>query len=275
MYWRWLAVPLVIIALVFLYFTWEVDHEKYAVYIIPPVVLLAVLIVFSPQIDWLMAKREPPELDPQIRKLLHQVSPFYTQLNPELKKRMRDRIGLLKMTFDFKPQAMEQVPEDIKAIVAYYAALLTFSFDKFLFSPFETVIIYKGPFPTPQFPQHWHICETFEEDGVLLFSADHLLKGFFQPAQYYPIGLHEMAHAFVLKNKHLSFPDPGDSVWEDIRQVSGVDRERLSKYIGLPEISPLLVSITYFFTLPARYKAVRPDLYASFSNIFQQDPAHV
>ena len=274
MYWRWVAIPFVIIVLVLLYFAWEVDAEKYSVYIIPVVILLAVLIVLSPQIDWLMAKRDPPELDPQIRRLLHQVSPYYTQLPADQKKRLRERIGLFKMAFDFKPQAMERVPEDVKAVIAFYGAQLTLAFDKFLLKPFETVIIYKGPFPSPQFPEHWHICEVFREDGVLLFSADHLLKGFFQPLQYYPTGLHVMAEAFLLKHPDKGFPEPGETVWEDIRQITGVDRERLTKYIGLPEIPPLPVCITYFFTLPARFKAVRPDLYESFSNIFQQDPAH-
>ena len=274
MYWRWVAIPLMVIIAVLLYFSWEVD-QKYTVYIIPAVVLLAVVIVLSPQIDWFFAKKDPPRLDPRIRGMLHQVSPYFSHLRPELKKRLLDRMGLFIMATEFKPQAMEKVPDDIKAVVAFYGVQLTLSFEKFLLTPFENVIIYKGPFPSPQFPDHWHISETFREDGVLLFSADHLLKGFFQPAQYYPSGLHEMAQAFMMKYPEKGYPDPGESIWEDIREISGVDRDRLTQYIGLPEVPPLPVCITYFFTIPARFKAVRPDLYESFSNIFQQDPAHV
>lgn len=271
MYWRWFAVPLIVIIVVLFYFSWEVD-EKYTAYIIPAAVLLAALIVLGPRVDWYFAKRKPPELDPKIRHLLHKVSPYYIQLSADQKKRMRDRMVLFMLTLDFKPQGTEKLPEDVKAVVAFYAAQLTLSFEEFMLTPFENVVIYRGPFPSPQFLEHWHISEIHVEDGVLLFSADHLMKGFLQPLQYYPIGLHEMSRAFMHKFPDKGYPDPGGSVWEDIRQISGVDRERLTKYIGLPEIEPLPVCITYFFTLPARFKAVRPDLYESLSAIFQQNP---
>jgi Mlc titration factor MtfA (ptsG expression regulator) len=272
MYWRWLAVPLVIIALFFLYLTWEVD-DKYALYIVPPVVLTAALIVFSPQIDWLLAKRKPPEIPDSIRHLINQRSPYYQLLSADAKKRFRDRLALFIMAFDFKPQAMERVPEDVKAIVAFYAAQITLAFEDFLLPPFEHVIVYRGPFPTPQYPAHWHISETFLEDGVLIYSADHLMQGFLHPLKYYPIGLHEMAQAFLHKHPQDEHALTGESVWEDIRQITGVDKERLQKYIGLPEVPALPVCIVYFFTLPQRFRTVRPDLYEALAGIFGQDPA--
>lgn len=272
MFWRWLAVPLLILALVFLYLTWEVD-EKYAIYIVPPIVLIAALYALGPQIDWWWHRRKPPELDPAIRQMLNNRSAYYNNLNAEQKKRFRDRMALFSIATDFKPQALETVPEDVKAAVSFYAVQLTFAYDEFLLEPFENVVVYAAPFPSPQFPQ-WHISETFAEDGVLLFSAPHLLKGFLEPKQYYPVGLHEMAVAFMHKYPGKPYPEPGENAWEDMRQISGVEKDKLFKYMGLSQLPVLPVCITWFFTLPERFKAIRPDLYAAFSEIFQQTPAH-
>ena len=272
MSWKWFAIPLIILALVFLYFTWEVD-EKYALYIIPPVVGLAILFVLSPQIDWWVAKRNPPELDPKIRHLLNQRSPYYNQLSAEQKKRLRDRIGLFSMSIDFKPQAMESVPDDVKTVIGFYGAQITLGLDQYLLPPFENVVLYPGPFPSPQFPEHWHASEIFEEDGVFLFSMDHLMKGFLSPLKYYPVGLHEMAQAFLLVFPGKDYPAVDESTWKDLQKISGIDKEKLCKYIGLPQVAILPVCITYFFTLPERFKAVRPDLYSALTQVFQQDPA--
>ena len=274
MSWKWLSIPLIIMALVFLYLTWEVD-EKYARYIIPCVVAMVTLFVFSPQIDWWLARRKTPELDPKVRQLLTQRSPYYNDLSADQKKLLRDRIVLISMALDFKPQVMETVPDDVSAILSFYAAQITLGFEQFLLSPFENIVLYPGPFPSPQFPEHWHASETFEEDGVLLFSLDHLMKGFLNPLQYYPVGLHEMAQAFLLKHPEKDYPVLDETTWEDIRKISGIDKEKLTKYIGLPRLPILPVCIVYFFTLPQRFKAIRPDLYESFVNVFQQDPAHV
>lgn len=273
MFWKWLSLPLLITALVFLYLTWEVD-EKYAIYIVPPIVLVAVIYALAPQVDWWWLKKNPPELDPAIRQLLNQRSAYYNNLSAGQKKRFRERMALITTGLDFKPQSLEKVPDDLKAIVSFYFAQLTLSFDSFLLEPFENVVIYAGPFPSPQYHQ-WHISETFAEDGVLLFSAPHLLKGFFNPSHYYPTGLHEVAQAFIHKYPEKPYPPLNDAVWEDIRQISSVDQDRLWKYLGLPQVDPLPVCMVYFFTLPDRFLAVRPDLYAAFAEIFQQDPAHV
>ncbi|MBK7409678.1 MAG: zinc-dependent peptidase [Saprospirales bacterium] len=273
MSWKWLAIPLVILALVFLYLTWEVD-EKYALYIIPSVVALVILFVFGPQIDWWLARRKTPELDPKIRHLLTQRSPYYNNLSAEQKQRLRDRIVLVSMALDFKPQAMETVPDDIIAILGFYAAQITLGFEQFLLTPFENIVLYPGPFPSPQFPEHWHASETFEEDGVLLFSLDHLMKGFLNPLQYYPVGLHEMAQAFLLKYPEKDYPVLDEATWEDIRKISGIGKEKLTKYMGLPRLPILPVCIVYFFTIPQRFKAVSPGLYTSLVQLFQQDPAH-
>ncbi|MDV7398627.1 zinc-dependent peptidase, partial [Arthrospira platensis SPKY1] len=108
-------------------------------------------------------RRNPPELDPAVRRLLNLRSAYYNKLSAEQKTRFRERLALFAMATDFKPQAMDNVPEDVKAVVAYYGVMLTLPLDDFLLPPFENVAIYKGPFPSPQLEQ-WHISETFAED---------------------------------------------------------------------------------------------------------------
>ena len=157
---RILSIPFVAMFLVFLYLTWEVD-DSYAIYIPWPVVVLAVIYVLSPQINWWWYVRNPPELDGRMRQLFQQRYPFYHELSLENKKRFRERVALFKIGTEFMPQAMEEVPEDIKGFVAANAVRLTLGLPDYMFPSFEKVVIYPKPFPSPQYPKSFHASEIF------------------------------------------------------------------------------------------------------------------
>ncbi|GJM31655.1 MAG: hypothetical protein DHS20C18_06560 [Saprospiraceae bacterium] len=268
---RILAFPFVVLALVFLYLTWEVT-ESYSVYIVGPVVALALIYVFSPQIDWWWYSRYPPKLDQRVQLLFQKQHSFYQSLSLEEKKRFRDRVALYLVAVEFQPQAMQMVPEDIKAILASCAVQLTLNREDFLLSKFENVVVYPHPFPSPQFPKQFHASEIFAEDGVLLFSAQHLTKGFMKPQHYYHIGLHEYAKVFLLHYPDLQWPTFEASIWEDLEKISRFSHEALLKYINLDKIDPLPVSITHFFVFPTQFREVLPEVYARYTQIFGWEP---
>lgn len=266
---RILSIPFIIAGLSFLYLTWEVD-EGYALYIVPSVVISALIYVFSPQINWWWWQRYPPELDSAVRNIFEAQFPFYQKLEETEKKRFRNRTRMYMEAHDFMPQAMENFPEDIKAMIAACAVQITFGLDKFIFSKFERIILYPQPFPTPQFPDTFHASEIYEEDGVILFAAEQLAKGFLQPGQFYSIGLHEYAKVFMIQYPDHAYPKFAEDIWPTLERISGISQEFIQKWINLDYIDPVAVSIAHFFCFPNKFKAELPEVYSSYAEIFNQ-----
>ena len=183
---RLFAIPFGVGFFLFFYLAWAKD-EAYAIYIIPCSLILGLMYVFSPQIDWWWYKRYPPDLTDGIRRFFSERYNYYTRLPLRDKEVFRQKVAMFSMATDFKPMVMPEVPGDVRAIVSASAVQLSAAFEDFLYPPFENVVIYPHPFPSPQYPEHFHISELFEEDGVILFSMDHLIKSFAEPDRYYNI----------------------------------------------------------------------------------------
>lgn len=269
---RTLSIPFLIGALVFLYLTWEVD-AGYSIYIVPFVIIMALIYVLSPQINWWWYQRRPPELRPKIRLLIERHLPYYQQLVESEKSRFRKRAALYMEANDFMPRGMESVPEDLRAIAAACAVQITFGRKDFLLPRFEHIIFYPHPFPSPQYPENFHSSEIYEEDGVIIFSAEQLLPGFLQPFQYYNIGLHEYARAFMRSYPEIDFPKLPEDIWQKLQQASGFSQAAIERWINLKPIPVQPVSIALFFTFPRQFHAVLPELYEQYARIFNQSPA--
>lgn len=264
---RLLAAPFAFAGLTFLYLAWEVN-EGYSFFIIPCVVALSLIFVFSPQIDWFWYQKYPPKLDPPIHNILIQFHPFYQTLPAADKQKFRERVALFMFANDFKSQGADEVPEDIKGAIAINAVHLTFGLEQFLFPKFETVVVYRHPFPSPQYPKHEHVSELYEEDGVLLFSADQLMQGLIQARSVYNIGLHEYAHAFVLSYPNAPWPILGEETWEQLQSMSGFDKNYIFKIINRPDVELLPATIVHYFVFPESFGAILPEIKQIFDGIF-------
>ncbi|MEL7117983.1 MAG: zinc-dependent peptidase [Bacteroidota bacterium] len=264
---RILALPFVVVGLVSLYAAWEIS-ESYSLYIIPCVVAIALIFVFSPQIDWWWYQRRPPKLDDRLVALIQQY-PFFQTLSTEEKKKFLVRTALFTFSTDFKSQSEDGVPTDIQTVVAACAVHLLFRKEKYLLPKFETVVVYPHPFPSPKYPEFEHVSEIYEEDGVLLFAADQLMYGFLQPFQYYNIGLHEYAHAYVVSNPGIAWPKVEESVWDSLEQISSMKKEAIDEWINRPDVEALLACIVHYLTFPERFAAILPELKTAFDDILQ------
>lgn len=268
---RLFAIPFGVGFFLFFYLAWAKD-EAFAIYIIPCSLILGLMYVFSPQIDWWWYKRYPPDLSDGIRRFFSERYTYYTRLPLRDKEVFRQKVAMFSMATDFKPMVMPEVPADVRAIVSASAVQLSAAFEDFLYPPFENVVIYPHPFPSPQYPEHFHISELFEEDGVILFSMDHLIKSFAEPDRYYNVGLHEFAKVFMLTYPDKPYPELTEASWDDLEQISQFSKAAILEWINLPEIDPEPVSIAHFFVFPERFKAVLPEMYQTYCEIFQQDP---
>lgn len=262
-----LAISFGILAVVMIYLSLYVD-EKFSVYIVPPVVILVMIYVLSPQINWWWYKRNPPDLPAAVRQMFFQY-PFYQRLPEGEKNRFRQRVALFSMANEFMPQVMEKVPDDLKYMISACAVTITFGQENFLFKKFENIVVAPKPFPTPQYPEKFHASEIYEPDGVVLFSAEQLALGFMQSTQYYNIGLHEYAKVFIKTYPQHSYPTLDESSWQILEQISGFSKDWITKWINLPDIEPLPVSIVHFFTYPERFQQGMPEVSEKYRQIFR------
>lgn len=262
-----LLIPFVLLAMLFLYLMWEVD-PNYSIWIVPPVIVAALIHIFSPQINWWWYQTRPLPVDPMVKTLLGKHLPFYTNLSKEEKDRFDHRVELFQMANEFMPQGMEEVPKDMKGLIAANAVWLTFGREDFTFPKFENIIVYPHKFPSPQFPETFHTSEIYEPDGVIIISLEQFVPSFLNMKQFYPIALHEYAKIFVISNPSENYPHFKDDFWNILPQISGLSQDKIETFMGLRGIEPLPVAIVHFFTYPEEFKQFFPNEANSFQKIF-------
>lgn len=266
-----LLAPFVFGSLIFLYLAWDV-RSSYAMYMVPCVIGIAVVYMMSPQIDWWWHQRRPPELPAMLRHLINTQLPFYQELDVEEKTRFRNRMVWYMEATEFMPQGMESVPLDIKGVIAATVVQMTFGLEDYRLSKFEHIIVYPHPFPSPQFPDKWHASEIYEEDGVIMFSAEQLMPAFLQPQRYFSIGLYEYARVFRRCYPGVSFPVFDENSWPALEQVSGFQKSLIEKWVGLPNLDVTAVAVVFFFVFPEKFRAILPEAYEKLAEIFRQQP---
>lgn len=267
---RIIAIPLALFAAFMLYWAFSYN-DQYSKYVIVPVILLGMIYVLSPQLDWWWYKRFPPDVPGPIRAMLEERFEPYQRFSGVEKDQFRQKTAMFRMNVEFKGPAFDdKIAEDIQFIVAANAVLLTRRKDSFLLPTFKVAVIYPGPFPSPQYPMDFHASELFQEDGVLIFSAQHLIKGFFEPRHYYNVGLHEWARVFILSYPEGPWPAGADADWERLARVSGFQKDALFKYVNRPDLELIPAAIVHYFHFPDLFREVLPDYAGAFERIFNQ-----
>ena len=140
---RILALPF-LIGMAFAFYLALFKDTTYAVYVVPCVVVLAIIYIFSPQIDWFWYQRNPPTLPVKLRAFFEKHSFFYQQLQREEDRQLfHQRVALFKIATDFKsPEEDTAVSEDLRVAIAACAVPLTFHLPEFLLPKFETVVVF-------------------------------------------------------------------------------------------------------------------------------------
>ncbi len=262
--------PFIISALVILYLSWVSDGD-YAIWMVPFLVVAAIIFVLSPQINWWWYSKHPPQLPDAFLKKLEKASPTYSQLSTAQKQVFRDRVALFNLAADWTPSPAwpeERVPPDVSLALSVQAVTLTIAKKDFLFKKFEKVIVYPKLFLTPEytFP---HASELFEPDGCLMFSAEQVMRAFVEPQSLYNVGLHEYAKVFVLTYPSFDWPllDQTDT-WDKLETMSRMSRAHVESVIAIAGIDPLPVAIHHFFTFPEQFSVEMPDEALRFTEIF-------
>lgn len=264
-----LSMPFIVIAVSLFAMSHFAENGFYARIAIPFVMITALCYIFAPQINWRFYLKNPPKMEHGLRHMLETKVDFYVDMHPFIRKKFRERVMLFIEATDFKVQVSDEFPSDMKICIAASAVQLLMGRGDYFFSKFENVILYPHPFPSPQFPEHWHNTEYFEEDGVVMFAAQPLLLGFMTPKKYYNIALHQYAEVYQLSYPELKYPALEESAWERLTNISGFTKEIITKTIGLPNVSLFAVAVVHFFVYPEKLAAAWPELSLQLEAIFQ------
>ncbi len=279
---EWVGFPLLLLVIIPLGFALTKDDGEWAKWAIPPFILMAIVFVMSPQINWWWYRKNPPEPTAGELNIVKRM-PFYVALSSENKAIFRKRLALFCIGNDFMRPAppnednrvRRDVPADLKGIIAASAVQLTFGFepqDSAMLGKFENFIVYPHPFISPQIQNIYHTSELFEPDGVLIFAADELTQGATQPQHFFNIGLYEIARAFQLEKKDLVFPQL--KLPETYTELANVGWGGFEAAASLNHLQPdaFGIAVVNFFAFPEKMKQHMPDLFQLLQNLLRQNP---
>lgn len=263
-------IPIGILAIVFFNLTMFYDRD-FSWWIAPWAILLAVVYIMSPQIDWWWYQRYPPKLpEPMVRMLLATM-PYFQKLPSEQKTKFCTRMAMYMEANEMRKQGpdADPMPEDVKAVVAASVVQLTFGMEDYLLNKFEHIIVYPHPFPSPQY-KVWHACENYLEDGCILFSAEQLMAGFAAPQKYFHIGLYEYTKVMKICHPGLRFPDWGNDAWDKLFAISRFPKDAIEKWVGLPDLDVDAVAVAHYFVFPQKFKEIMPQEYEALADLLGQ-----
>jgi len=266
---RVLALPLGIALAVLAYMEFMLYYDI-VYWLLIPLIGVVILLIFSGQIDHWWNEKHPIPLTDQERKMITEFVPYYSTLSPSSKQTFEHRLSLYTGAREWKNvggSELKDIPDDIKAVVASQAIMLTFHQEDYLLGDFDRIYTYKHPFPSPKF-QFLHTVETDMEDGMILFSMEHLLVGITKPTQYYNIGMHGYAEAFLQQYPDLQYPNIDQVQWSHIEQIMGFSKEQILSVLGFEEADFMTMLIVCFFTYPANTKVVLHREYQQLEKVF-------
>jgi len=246
----------------------NVDYDL-SYWMIPPFVIIAAIYTLSPQIDYWWLKDHPVPLDPPVRDWLNKHSTFYKSLVGSAKEKYETRLSIFVRTKDYVAMGKnkENVPEDVKVAIAHNAIEMTLGRKDFMFGDMDRYFIYKHPFPSPKY-QFLHTVETHNEDGVMILSLEHLFAASVNEKQFYHIGKHAFAEAFVKQNPKIDWTGIDHLTWSDIEKITGLPEPGILGTLGFSSIDLLPVIITAYFTNKDDFKSHYPQEASALDAIF-------
>lgn len=266
---RILSLPIALSILSILYVSYELGYQDAMIWILIPLIVATAVIIFQGQIDFWWNEKNPVKLDPPISAWLNKYEPYYKSLHPNQRQNYDNRLVMYMQGRAFASVGSEHhsVPTDIQAIVASNAVKMMMSKKDYLLGDMDRIYLYKHPFPTPRY-QFLHTVETDIEDGVFIFSLEHLIPGMINPEKHYNIAMHGYVEAFqrVFPKEDFTYLD--QITWEQLQQVGFHSQDKILKTIGFNRTDITTVAINHFFTHPRRFSSILPEAYSRLERQF-------
>lgn len=266
---RIIAFPFVIWFAVVLYITMETSNYDLSYWIIPPFVIIAIIFIMTPQIDYWWLERHPVPLDPEAKAWLNKFDPIYPKLSEDDQKKYEARMSLFLSGKEFiaMGKKQESVPEDIKLAISHLAIGMSLFRDEFLFKNLDRFVIYKHPFPSPRY-QFLHTLETHVEDGVMVLSLEHLSAAIMDPKSYFHVGQLAFAEIFIKQNPTIEWSGISTMGWSEIEKITEFKKEQVLSVLGFENYDELPIVLSCFFSHRSRFKELFPSASKYLSEIF-------
>jgi Mlc titration factor MtfA (ptsG expression regulator) len=268
------------------------------------VIAAATIFTLSNQINWWWFERNPPRLDEMGERVLRATLPYYANLSVSERSRFGSRVYMFLMDKDFVGAGTpdEEVPEEIKVMIAACVVQFTFGLEEYWLPDLEKIIVYPKFFPTVERPV-FHAGEA-HEDHCLILSGKMTREGMINAAEYYHIGLHVAAEYWQMTKRltatdlcimttEAEFVETLEHIrlfkkdfWRGLTGIHTQDSafdiatritEIAAEGVDVPKMAIIPTPIfelaaECFFTKPNEMAAILPDTFNALMQILKQDP---
>lgn len=265
---RYFLFPLIIAAGVLLYLMVWHYHPQYAYALIGVAFAITALLLIEDHINLWWTKKHPPKIDPGLKSFMMSYIPFYRGLPIDLREEFERDLELLERRMDFFAKTTEDLSDEIKALCCIYPTIFGFQKSSIdLSKKFKTVVLYLHPFLTPNIPDEVHVSELDTEDGVYIYTIDHLHLGF-KSRHFFNIALYEAAQAFLyVSNKTEEFKEVCPKL-SDLLKIGDYDSEELKIFCGILPDKTEAILIHHYFTYPELIQRHFPEAFKKLENEF-------
>lgn len=206
---------------------------------------------------------------------------YYRNLSDQHKKLFIKRVlGFIRSTRIIGKDGF-QVTYEVKLLIAASAVQLTFGLQRFILPKFRTFIIYEDIYYN-RVTDQYHKGEV-NPQGVTVISWRHFIEGYAHPTDKVNVGLHEMAHAFLLNTMYTDLHDPKlDEFLVKVIHLSKAEIHKIKTsgthffrdYAKENIHEFFAVAVEHFFEAPDEFKKEMPELYKYLARLLNQDPAN-
>ncbi len=164
--------------------------------------LLDIIILLFSSLKSLLTFRHPyiyNKLPHSAITILEKNCKFYNKLDKKEQKLFKHRVVSFISHHDFKGNKGLQITQEMQLLIAGTAVKLSFGFKDYLFSLFDTILIYPSSYYS-NFSHTKNKGETNPKYGVVVFSWEDFKAGIAIENDNLHLGIHEFTHAL-----HFSF----------------------------------------------------------------------
>lgn len=235
------------------------------------VILGGSILIFKKEINLQINKKSGKSLSEKEMQYLNGNFPLLQHIPATRRPLFFQKVHLFVLDKEIISQdPSERVFHPAVLLCGAYAAFLEMK-DQNPSIPFPGVpvyVFYGHAFPSPQYPKQLHISEYYAEDGALLFSVPHLIKGNEEQDRYFNSLLYESAKV-ALNGLFDSVEFPS---LNKLCNYGGFTIQKMEEYIGLErnQISVKAFALTQFFIDVNRFSAAFPRIGELFRKEFLQ-----
>lgn len=263
-----LYLPFVLIALGIIYISMNINRD-FSIWILVPAIGISLVYVFANEVDKWWWFSNPQSLPQKMKDWLIQYSVFYNKLSLEDKIKFDNKLAMFIETNQFYivGKEAEPLPYDIKGIVGHEAIKAMLLLDEDPYRNINRIVLYKHAFPSPSH-QYLHTIETHEEDGVIIFSLEHLIPGLLSPNKYYNIALHGYIEMSTNKSLRQFLSTQHEITWSTLTEISGITESFIRSTIGLEEINKTTVVVVCYIVYSDKFQKKLPQINDQLDQIF-------